>query len=708
MFRRFILLITFTAWFAGFYGQEILTGLQVNEVVKHASENTAEAGKKCNCDKVRTESVELPFYDDFSVSQVYPDASKWINSNSIFVNQDFPYLPPNLKAATFDAINSVGKVYENAEWIAFEADVMTSVPIRTDSAFSPIIKALGPDDGLYLSFFYQPQGMGDEPEPWDTLLIEFSYLTGDTIYSHVDSIDVPVSYYLETPDDTLKPGTIVSPPIGCDTAIEMINFQFLTWDDWIMVPCDSVFIPQVGWEKRWDATGMKLLEFQEIHGSSFVQVMLPIYKSEEDTVFFWENFQFRFRNYASIANDIIPSWRSNVDQWNVDYIYFDYNRTAADTMYRDLSFTQRAPSFLRDYQSMPYRQYIVDPYNNTVDDFNMYISNLDSIGHNSFYRYEFQQVGGSDNYKSQGNNFNVPKASVQEEDFFLDVFYFPQNVVNDTTSYVIKHYISDSSDANILVDSASYHQGFYNYFAYDDGTPEFGYGLEPAGAFLAYQFTLSTFDTLRGVQMYFNKTLDDASVNFFSLLVWKDNNGVPGELIYEMASQKPKWEDGLYVFYPYIFDEPLLMPAGKFYVGWQQYTDGSLNIGYDANQDYGDKIFFKIEQAWQNSIFDGSLLIRPVIGPEMIVDIEETRFVEMAEKFNVYPNPASTFFSIDEQSIKTNAFTQLTIYNIFGSAVLTQAGEISKVDISALPAGTYIVRINSYGKMHTAKLLINR
>lgn len=59
-----------------------------------------------------------------------------------------------------------------------------------------------------------------------------------------------------------------------------------------------------------------------------------------------------------------------------------------------------------------------------------------------------------------------------------------------------------------------YRQGFYNYFAYDDGTPEFGYGLEPARAMLAYQFRLVTMDTLSGVQLYFNRTLNDANYRF--------------------------------------------------------------------------------------------------------------------------------------------------------------------------------------------------
>ena len=61
-------------------------------------------------------------------------------------------------------------------------------------------------------------------------------------------------------------------------------------------------------------------------------------------------------------------------------------------------------------------------------------------------------------------------------------------ITTDTTSYLIKHYISDSSESDVIIDSISYTQGFYNYYAYDDGTPELGWGMEYAGSSEAYQF----------------------------------------------------------------------------------------------------------------------------------------------------------------------------------------------------------------------------
>ena len=203
---------------SGLYGQEILSGLQINEVVRHKSSETTILPEREMNDN---EELQLPFFDDFKTLNGYPDANLW-KDKAIFVNKDFPYFAPNIGAATFDAIDSTGAVYGHATWIPFQADMLTTNPIRLDSVFDPITKPLSPADSIYLSFYYQPEGYGDEPESWDTLLLEFSYLTGDTVFAHIDSVLISANYYLDNEQDTIKPfDTLYSPP-GCDTTIYKI------------------------------------------------------------------------------------------------------------------------------------------------------------------------------------------------------------------------------------------------------------------------------------------------------------------------------------------------------------------------------------------------------------------------------------------------------------------------------------------------------
>ncbi|HEY9116062.1 MAG TPA: T9SS type A sorting domain-containing protein, partial [Bacteroidales bacterium] len=600
----------------------------------------------------------------------------------------------------------------NAVWVPFEADVLTSQPIRLDSVFSPVAKVLKPADSVYFSFYYQPQGYGNAPEDWDSLVLEFSS-RGPIEFQYMDSTLVHGYDYLASDQDTIKPGDTLYAPVGCNPEVRTVVYEYLTYDDAFMVACDSVFGPSTNWNKVWYANGMRLDTFQlKNGGKSFVQVMIPI----TDTIYFYDKFTFRFRNYASIANDIIPSWRSNCDEWNVDFVYLNYNRSESDTTYQMLTFSDRAPSFLKNYQVMPYRQYRADAAINTMRlDFPMYISNLDKIEHNTKYEYTVQQVNGNFGYTYNGGNCNLSPyyengfqncEACQKHACPAVQSAFNFDYTRDTTSYIIKHYISDSSESNILVDSAIYTQGFYNYYAYDDGTPEFGYGLEPAGAQLAYQFKLSVPDTLWGVQMYFNQVVEQANVNYFNLVVWRDNNGRPGEIAYTLPSQKPKWtNEGIYHFYTYEFEIPIIL-SGTFYVGWQQLSFGSLNLGLDANNNNQNRIFYKIEQNWINSGFPGSLLIRPIVGQNMILGTSEIEFEQMPPNLKLFPNPASTQFSFDKKVFGNNATANVFIYSVYGSLVIQQEVSSPSVNISNLSPGLYVVKISSDNKIFTGKLII--
>jgi len=347
----------------------------------------------------------------------------------------------------------------------------------------------------------------------------------------------------------------------------------------------------------------------------------------------------------------------------------------------------------------------------------MYITNLDNIEHNTKYSYHISQVAGDFDFDYYGGSCNL--KPFYEVGFQIcdgcgaahacpPTTLFAIDFSIDTVSYIIKHYISDSSANNSIVDSAIYHQGFYNYFAYDDGTPEGGWGVDgEEGAKVAYQFTLSKADTLWGVQMYFNRTYSNANEVFFDLLVWSDNNGKPGEIVYRLENQKVKWADGLYHFYPYMLSEPLLV-AGTFYVGWQRSGQYKLNIGFDANNDAHSKIFHMNYNEWSTASYPGALLVRPIVGSDMILSTYDLSPVVGIQKIRVFPNPAATYFSILDKDLKNDPYAELKLYSMIGVEVLNQVGVDSKINISYLTNGIYIVKVLSEGKYYTSKLLINR
>ena len=100
---------------------------------------------------VPTGAITLPFYDDFSVNTVYPSPAKWIDRFA-FVNTDFAKYPPSVGVVTLDALDDKGTLYPGAGQIQFQADYLTSLPLRLDSIISTEKRALSRGDSIYLSF----------------------------------------------------------------------------------------------------------------------------------------------------------------------------------------------------------------------------------------------------------------------------------------------------------------------------------------------------------------------------------------------------------------------------------------------------------------------------------------------------------------------------------------------------------------------------
>lgn len=121
-----------------------------------------------------TDTLELPFFDDFAKPLVYPDTNLW-EDNYVFINNNYGDNPPTIGVASFDMLNQAGEIYSTASNIGFQADKLTSKPIN--------LNYLG-DTTIYFSFYYQPQGIcGNAPEYQDSLILQFT--SPDTIWHTV-------------------------------------------------------------------------------------------------------------------------------------------------------------------------------------------------------------------------------------------------------------------------------------------------------------------------------------------------------------------------------------------------------------------------------------------------------------------------------------------------------------------------------------------
>ena len=604
--------------------------------------------------KLRDEvTATLPFFDDFTAEGIYPDASRWQTGNAS-VSSGFPKMPVNFRAATLDVLDRYGKVYSRGSSNPFLADSLLSVKIRLDSLNG---HALTPADSLYFSFYYQPGGFGDSPERDDSLVLQFGYGYDEEVF---------------------------------DTVLQ-----------------NYVTLRKTAWKQMWASEGMEFETFIDSLGENqyFKKVMIPI----TDTCFFKEDFQILFFNYGTLPTQMYPNDRSNMDQWNIDYVYLDTNRSLDNDNYPTVNFTHNSPTFLKRYRTMPYKHYKENPINEINNIFDMYLTNMDVNAHEVRYSCDVEDNNSDWSYSYSSNPFIINQYSnvgVMRDSVVMGNFIYPYNLPGDTVSFTIRHTIEvvDEHSGEVAGDVLEHQQVFGNYFSYDDGTPESGYGLVPNNTYFAVQFKVTTLDTLRGVQMLFNRTFNDANFNFFDIVVWRDNNGKPGAEMYSLKNQRPIWNDSvMYAFSEYNFDK-IVKVNSVFYVGIRQQYSKSINIGFDSSIDSRQYNFYDVGAGWQNSSFIGSIMLRPIMGknPDLVVNTDDSD----NGKIVLYPNPANDVVRIsgNDQMV----YREIVIFDLAGR-VVKQAFNCNEMDVNDLNSGVYMLQVvKENGAHETTKLLISK
>lgn len=690
--KFFTLLLLLLPFFGS--AQEMLTGVPQNTVIMKAAKKGIPARSAT--------AVKLPFVDDFSNYFGYPDARLWQDRQG-YVNTGFAVYPPTIGTITLDILDEHGQVYSHASRNTFEADTLTSNPIRLDSNFlqhRPMLAA----DSLYLSFYYQPSGasktypaggweiVGDAPEHSDKLVLEFGYATGNMVFAGFEYGEYIIEdgqYYSmgDTIENPFMPGTYYIFESGAYAG------------ETILMPVDSLFEEEYIWNEVWSSYGCNVSDWvTENPLQYFKQVMIPIV----DNQYFRDNFQFRFRNYGSLDMDAwtsgnIVGWSSNCDQWNIDYVRLDLNRTRNDLYPNDVAFVSPSISTLTEYQAMPWNQYRPS---DMITKFHNDLSNLSNSVKNTYYTFNIVKNHGQTIYVSPLNNENAEPYSTNGLHSYehhanpnLEMAYEYDGA--DSAVFTITHVFSmvGGNDDRKSNDTARFEQKFYNYYAYDDGTAEAGYCLlstmaNPQASF-AVRFTLAEPDTLQAVRMWFNRTLNDENVAPFTLMVWDDDNGLPGNVLYEMPAQLPGFADEYLDFVPYYLEEPLAV-SGTFYVGFYQNHDTQLNIGFDQNNDASGKFFYRTSANWYPSFYKGAPMIRPVVGKSFdhsAVPQHTHRDVKM------YPNP--TTGTIHIQIDDNEQDMSYTIWNVYGKCLESGKLQSSELSLEKYPNGIYFVQLSN-------------
>ena len=613
-----VFLLVFT-WLSVLEAQEVITPL-FNNTRAQGGHPSHQGAKKAS----EVALLELPFFDDFSDSDILPNYEYWSDA-SAFVNNNFCINPVSNGVATLDAVDSTGSIYGDATIspTTFVADYLTSHPINLDYPAS---------DSIYLSFLYQPGGLCDAPQEWDSLMVDF--------YA----------------------------------------------------------IDSARWVNVWSIPGSKLQPFQH--------AMIPV----TDSRFLVEGFRFRFRNRASLySKKDEPDLRSNVDYWHVDYVRLHDKRFASDTVLRDVAFVSPLNSILKDLTSLPWAHF-ESAYNTVLYPFvTGRYKNNDSITRNVTRSLTIIEP-------AYGDTFNPGVPTAQDlpggEDTVVNFpFIYPFDFDRgDSALLRFKAALRTDEIDPKMNDTVIHEQLFKDYYAYDDGTAEIGYGLRgsgSAGGLVALKFNSYQPDLLGGAYISFNQVNDSLNLGYyFKLVVWEVlADGSPGSVIWEDENDfKVEYPTTYPGYVKYEFSEPVPVD-GPFFIGWKQYNQYMLNVGLDLNNRSSPAVmYYNLQPDWRLSDRKGIMLFRPFIYDETT---GITKSNEASFSLQVYPNPAKDviYFKIPEVDI--NANLRIEIIDASGRLIRQIETHSRSLDISDLSQGIYYIRTISGSIIYHSKILIN-
>jgi Secretion system C-terminal sorting domain len=461
------------------------------------------------------------------------------------------------------------------------------------------------------------------------------------------------------------------------------------------------------WVNVWYQKGPNPINYND---TNFKRVFIWI----KDTAFLQDNFQFKFRNWASTMGDF--------DHWNLDYVYLDKGRDSiADTSYYDIAFGAMPLPFLKNYSAMPYKQYnalemaartSVKIRSNHSSSLNFNYKYLDYFDMNSGIPYTYLSFDNLLPFVKKGYDTTSAIARPKIDSIFKNLSY--------NYDYPIKHIISLTSTITPQFfsgnDTLVQYQRFRNYYAFDDGNAEAGYYVLGTGGSMAVKVTLNKKDTLLGANIYFSHVGNFSLKQTFTLSVWSAGANGPGNLLLSDTGLVRYIKTGFKTLPTYTFKSSLasrILGPGTYYIGFKQGVATGINVGFDRNFDHHTSLYYDSGSGWNQSVFAGSIMIRPLFGnlngdPIQLAPLALNEInTNYKKQVLVYPNPSSDWLNVYTENCQ-NCLLELS--NCLGQKVLEQRMEFAdcKLNINELNNGVYFLVIKEKGaNVHQQKIIIS-
>lgn len=432
------------------------------------------------------------------------------------------------------------------------------------------------------------------------------------------------------------------------------------------------------WIEQWITYGQINKDFQ--------YVILPINKSE----FLHTDFQFRFRS----SNRLSGAY----DTWNIDYIYIDENRDQDHKFIVDIAITNHPTSYLKHYRSMPINQFYANQKEETAKRITAIASNL----HNKFNVIQYKMILKE---SITGDTLGILKDTsslIDAEAKYLLFATTPQTLPQNREKMVLTYdFILNTGNLNPISgvnlkanDTVSEKTILSNYYAYDDGTAEYGVGIQQRFGKLAYEFNLNESDVLTHIDLMFVRLGEDLTGETFNLYIWKKLDTEGGAdadstlLVQNVIIKYPKKPDAL----TRIKLSRALPLSGKFYIGFEQLNEKDLTLGFDRSTNSMDKAYYNVANQWeQNPNLKGSIMLRPVFDDQLTTAIEEKY---PSSPCSIYPNPNHGVLQL-EGNVKMVRILDLTGKLILQKSLEEYSGKKEVRLPKHIPNGMYIVELSS-------------
>ncbi len=588
--------------------------------------------------RVTSDTLLIPFMDDFSYFGPYPNDSHWLDLE-VFINNDMADTPPSWGVATFDGLNSNGTAYGGGYG---SADQLTSKAINLANITQDV----------FFTYWVQRRGFGDRPEVQDSFLVEFKNRRGDWIL--VDSLAGAPSNQSDT---AASPFLFRSIKISNDFKYNAFQFRFRNKSDRTGL-LDTWHLDYV----RIDRNARDSL-IDDIAFTSHPNFILKRYSSMP-----WK--QFRGFEFKELVDGIkVGVWNHGPDTLRFDNSFVELEENISNiNLFNDIKLFNGQQSEIASGGPVS-RNYL---FENDPNEFpalaysslkkeilNPILDNYNFLSFRLTYGLSNDSELNASGYESIKRNNSVNRDTYFSNYFSYDDGTAEAGLVARQNVEVAVRYILNKSDTiravqyhfpRTTVDISTQRFTIKVWVGKLDDTPE--YELTGQQAY----YTDIYFDTLQG----------------FTTYPLMNANGVL---------------------------TPLALPTDTIYVGWEQETacDGTrcIPVGYDRNVTNGFAHTFRRSgsQAWQPfpPITPGSLMIRPVVGNVTPLPTATDEVQKPTRNFVLYPNPTREILNITSNQSWYEDF-QYLLFSSTGQ--LLQQGILQpQLSVNDLPPGMYFLKI---------------